>query len=117
MDDESMIDALAEEAGNLDAAPAVINPARMRDMRKAELIIQKMAEENHTKIKCIYNEPFKTMGSIEMEMKELNITDMESFKCAVLLADNLDIYPLLNGNIRVSFGFNGIVIPVMEEDL
>lgn len=113
------IDELAEAVAEEDRLPAVLNPVRVRDMRKAELILQKIADDNSakTKIQSRYNEPFKSMGSIELETKSLRVTDIESFRRASLLADNVDIYPLTDGNVRISFGFHGIAIPVMEEEL
>lgn len=116
-EDESIIDALAEAAGKEDADPAVINPVRMRDMRKAELLMNEVARENRAKIKSVYNEPFKTMGSIELEAKEIHISNVREFLQALLLADNLDVYPLTTGKIKMDLGFHRIAIRVMEDDL
>ena len=117
MENDEWLDGLASAAAEVDANPAIINPPRLRDMKKAESIVSEMIAGQKVKMTGRYNEPFKSTGSINLETKSLNLHPTKDFVRAALLADNVDIYPMTTGKIMISFGFNSLAIPIMEEDI
>lgn len=58
---------------------------------------------------CEIHQPSKNMAHVTIEEKEVTFPDAAVFSELAKAADNVDIYPKTNGNVVVSFGFNGIL--------
>lgn len=56
--------------------------------------------------------PFSNMGVISFEGKKVYFEDSGVFAEMAELADNIEVYPKLNGNIHINFTFYKISIPV-----
>lgn len=57
-------------------------------------------------------EPFKTMGSVSIEAKQLEFDSPEWFARAAEFASNTEVYPLAKNRIRLTFTFHGITTPI-----
>ncbi|MBR4894007.1 MAG: hypothetical protein IKZ36_02275, partial [Kiritimatiellae bacterium] len=64
------------------------------------------------KIECKQHEFNANVAVIRVEGVSLEITNAEGFARAAEFATNTEIYPLTNGNVRMTFTFHGLLIPV-----
>lgn len=115
-ENDDAIDSIAKLLDEIDKNPAVINPRRIHDMKSAFDIVDKTFASSSVKISYKVNEPFKNMGSITLEGKNILFNDPKVFLEIATLANNVDIYPLVNGKIRMSFGFNDIAKYTVEDN-
>lgn len=49
------------------------------------------------------------MGSISIELESLTISDPVAFANLIHTADNFEVYPLTNGNVRLSIAFRSVL--------
>lgn len=49
------------------------------------------------------------MGSISIELESLMISDPVAFANLIHTADNFEVYPLTNGNVRLSIAFHSVL--------
>ena len=89
---------------------SVLNAKRLNSMYKTRDILYSLFEEDDVSIECHYNEPFKSMGYISVVGEDFTVYDMKRFYEAVAYADNIDIYPLTNGNVKIDITFHGLMI-------
>ena len=54
------------------------------------------------------HEPVNSMGVVTVENGSINIMDTKWFTRAVSMSSSLEVYPLINGKVRMEFGFHGL---------
>ena len=106
--EESVLLAIAEEIKRDEAKTAFLNPERVLDMRTVLSLLRCIRSGKDLSISYQLNAPFKSMGCITVEGRNITITDPESFRKAVDIASNVDIYPLANGWVCMDFTFHGL---------
>lgn len=89
----------------------IVNPRKMKYFQTAHnSIIHVMNACNpDAKIEIAVNEFNDGSASITVETDELIVKNMGMFINVIDNASNFEIYPLLDGNIRFSVTFNGIM--------
>ena len=92
--------------------PAVLNPIKIQQMQFSYGVIKYLTQNTDAKMSYALNEPFKSMGSISVEGKNLAFTNSEWFARACEFASNTEVYPLTNGKVRLTLTFHGLVRPV-----
>ena len=55
------------------------------------------------------NKPFKGMGCVGVECRNLDFTNAEAFKEAVKLSNNFEVYPKVDGSFQMNFTFYGML--------
>lgn len=95
-----------------ESKPAVLNPIKIQQMQFSYGVIKYLTQNTDAKMSYALNEPFKSMGSISVEGKNLAFTNSEWFARACEFASNTEVYPLTNGNVRLTLTFHGLVRPV-----
>ncbi len=110
MKDDKELDALIEALGKRiqkqDSKTAMMDLSRYKKMQEAYGILRGLIHETaETSVTYEINEPFKSTGSIMVEGHSIEITNTEWFCKAVALADNFEVYPLVNGKLRMAFTF------------
>lgn len=95
-----------------ESKPAVLNPIKIQQMQFAYGVLKYLTKGTGAKLTYALNEPFKSMGSISVEGKNLTFTNAEWFARAAEFASNTEIYPLTNGKVRLTLTFHGLVRPV-----
>lgn len=92
----------------------MLNIERVRDMNRAyKSIVESLsAAECSAKVSCGYGELGSKSGCITVEGREINLTALGCFAYAASLADNTEVYPLENGNVRMAFAFHRFLIPI-----
>lgn len=92
--------------------PAVLNPIKIQQMQFSYGVIKYLTQNTDAKMSYALNEPFKSMGNISVEGKNLAFTNSEWFARACEFASNTEVYPLTNGKVRLTLTFHGLVRPV-----
>lgn len=94
-----------------ESEPQVLNLPRMLQMVQAYKQLQSIACEDW-KIATVVHKPVTSMGVICIEAEDLIFDRMTEINKVLISADNVEIYPLTNGNIRMTIAFHGITKPV-----
>ena len=92
--------------------PAVLNPIKIQQMQFAYGVLKYLTKDAGVNLTYALNEPFKSMGSISAEGKNLSFTNSEWFSRAAEFASNTEMYPLANGKVRMTLTFHGLVRPI-----
>lgn len=95
-----------------ESKPAVLNPIKIQQMQFAYGVVKYLTKNTDAKLTYALNEPFKSMGSISVEGKNLTFTNSEWFARACEFASNTEVYPLANGKVRMTLTFHGLVRPI-----
>lgn len=109
---DSVIAAVGEAIITDEAKPALINPIKIQQMQFSYGVLKYLTKNTGVKLTYALHEPFKSMGSISVEGKNLAFTNTEWFSRAAEFASNTEIYPLTNGKVRMTLTFHGLVKPV-----
>lgn len=91
---------------------AIIDPIKVQQMQFAYGVLKYLTKNTDAKLSYALHEPFKSMGSISVEGKNLAFTNAEWFSRAAEFASNTEVYPLTNGKVRMTLTFHGLVRPV-----
>lgn len=91
---------------------AVLNPIKIQQMQFAYGVLKYLTKGTDAKLSYKLNEPFKSMGSISVEGANLTFTNSEWFARSCEFASNTEVYPLANGNVRMTLTFHGLVRPI-----
>lgn len=97
-------------------AVKIIDQERYELMLSKALELEKLlsAEYESGEIKADVNEIFN-IGSISTELPDLSITDTKAFSQIISAANNFEIYPLKNGNLRLDITFQSVLRTIKEE--
>lgn len=110
---ERFLDALSALILADERRTSVLNIARFQEMQAAWEILRALARDMEgVKLTCAAHEPFKSMGYISLEGESLEIPDPVPFARAAALADNLEVYPLASGRVRLTLTFLGLTTPI-----
>lgn len=85
---------------------------RMRQMQFTHAVLKYLTKGTDIKVFYKLHQPIKSMGSIFLEGKEICFSHAEWFSRAAEFASNVDIYPLVNGKVRMAFTFHGLTAPI-----
>lgn len=92
----------------------VLNPAKYNDMLRSYAILQRLFPAPKAQITYQLNEHFRGVGSIRIETQLADISDPTALLVVVRAANTFEIYPLLNGKVRIAFTFADIATAVEE---
>ena len=109
---DSVVVTVGEAIAVEESKPAVLNPIKIQQMQFSYGVIKYLTQNTDAKMSYALNEPFKSMGSISVEGKNLAFTNSEWFARACEFASNTEVYPLTNGKVRLTLTFHGLVRPV-----
>ena len=104
---EETIRELAMMIEEQESEPQVLNLPRMHQMVQAYKQLQSIACDDW-KITTVVHKPVTSMGVICIEAEDLIFDRMTEINKVLASADNMEIYPLTNGNIRMTIAFHGI---------
>ena len=75
-----------------------------------QTLLQKQSDEGEIILEIL--DEFN-MGSVTVELPELQIYNPADFIKVISECDNFEVYPLTNGNMRLSVTFHGVLRSVM----
>lgn len=89
----------------------IVNKERMKVMDLAYKRLEKIIHEYtpDAKVEVNMNVINDGSASISVETDELVVHNVQDFISIIKEANNFEIYPLNNGNIRIAIMFNGIM--------
>ena len=89
----------------------VVNRKRINAMENAYNTIKKIIHEYtpEADVEINMNTVNDGSASISVETDELVVHDVHEFISIIKDADNFEIYPLNNGNIKIAIMFNGVM--------
>ena len=113
---EEMLDGIVNSVEDMIIADeektAVLVPEKLQKMQFVHGVVKYLTKGTKAKVTYSLHTPFKSMGSVFVEAEEIKFYDMKWFERIVQFADNVDIYPLTNGKIRMAITFHGLVRPI-----
>lgn len=87
---------------------ALLNEDRLKQLEFTYLAMRYLTQGTDAVVTYKLYEPFKTMGSVSVEGKSLEFDDPMRFARAAEFASNIEIYPLANDRVRLTFTFHGL---------
>lgn len=119
MSDEEVTDALdgivftvGEAVLEDDNKTAILSENKYKQMQFTYAVLKYLTKGSGASLSYKLHQPFKSMGSITIEGNELTFGNAEWFSRAAEFASNVDIYPLTNGKVRMTFTFHGLTTPI-----
>lgn len=88
--------------------PSTLQPIRLQMMNFSYSVLKRIAEENGMTVSYELHKPFQSMGSIRLEGEDLVFLQCKQLARAISFADNIDVFPLTNGRIRLVLTFHGL---------
>ena len=109
---DNVVVAVGEAILEEESKPAILNPIKIQQMQFAYGVLKYLTKNTGAKLTYALNEPFKSMGSISVEGKNLSFTNSEWFARAAEFASNTEVYPLTSGKVMMTLTFHGLVKPI-----
>lgn len=112
--EEELFDALVDYLKQLPKAQLkVINPERYLLMFKTAAKLKCLLSQD-VEAGSIYIDVLEefNMGSVSTELDSLTVLNTEVFADIVSPADNFEVYPLTNGNVRFTITFYSVLLSV-----
>ena len=109
---DSLLDAVGELIEKEDQQAQILNFPRVKQLEFALEALKILLKDQDVKITSKLNEPFKSMGSVSVEGKNIMFSRTKWFNRVAGVASNVEVYPLTNGNIRMTFTFHGLTVPL-----
>ena len=105
---EGMQDMVAEDEGKT----TIINPLRLAQIKFTYSVMKYLTRDTDAEVTYKLSEPFKTMGSVSVEGKVLELAGSKWFARAAEFASNTEVYPLAKNRVRLTFTFHGLTAPI-----
>ena len=105
---DDLVYGIAEEVKLGEAEPAVINPVKVYQLKFVHAVMKYLTKGTGAKVTYDLHKPFRSMGNVSVEAKNLAVRNATWFNKAARLANNMEIYPLTNGKFRMTFTFHGL---------
>lgn len=105
---DSYISDIGWEIEENESKPSVLDPARLDQIKVCYEALQYMTKGQNVVVSYKLNKPFNSMGSISLEGDIINFKRPEWFVRIASIASNIEVYPLVNNAIRMTFTFHGL---------
>lgn len=112
---DSLIKDFARLVKEEELAPSVLSEAVMNQL-EFTYECMKYLTRGYAKVTYELCQPVKTMGVVTVEGSSISIAETEWFARALEFASNVEIYPLLDGNVRMEFTFHGLTKYIRPEE-
>ncbi len=107
---DSFCDYISQGLIPKDGDIAVLDPQAMKQFATVYNVVKSSIKNKGVKITYGINEPYVGSGFIRIEGTKIEITNTKVFSKAAKLASNFEVYPLVNGKLRMAFAFSGLVL-------
>lgn len=105
---DSLTELIGEQAENENNRTAIINPDKIKGVLYTYKVLKYLTKGTEAKVTYKLNEPYRSMGSVNVVGKNLIFSKPEWFMVAVKLASNFNVYPKTDGTVRMDFTFHGL---------
>ncbi len=103
---DNLIDALAQKIAEDESGVYVANSQRVQCVELVHEAMKRIVNGVGIKILCEMNEPYASMGAVSVIGKEIVVTDTKVFAMAARLADNVEVYPKVDGTTQINLTFH-----------
>lgn len=105
--DYAIIEAIGAAIEAEEAEPQVLNISRMLQLAAALRKLKAIAWDSW-RVTCALHEPYTSMGVISIEAPEFTFESIQELNKVLENASNVEIYPLVNDNLKMNITFHGI---------
>lgn len=113
---DALVELLGDDIEREENAPVMLNTQCFERMRRVEAGLKYVLKSQPVQISHKLHEPFKSMGSISVEGTDISFCNTHMFVKIAQLASNVEVYPLTNGTVRLTFTFHGLTTSLDKED-
>lgn len=106
---------LGERIAKDESGVSIMNPMREENVDFVYKVLRYLTRDDDSVTLKRDDVMYPSMASISLEAEAVTFTDMKWFLRAAEFASNLDVYPLTNGKIRMTFGFHGMTKKLSED--
>lgn len=106
---DALVEYLSEAMQPRDGAVRVLNPLRIDNVRLCASVLKKFVLGEDAKIEWEIHKPIESAAYISLEGKSLFLNDTRWLARVGELANNMEVYPLADGSIRMTFTFYGVM--------
>lgn len=86
----------------------IMNLPRVKQLEFAYEVLKILLAGQDALISYKLNDPFKSIGSVSIEGRNVAFSKIEWFIKAANVADNMEVYPLTNGKLRMTLTFHNV---------
>ena len=109
---DALEQALFAEIAADESKTTMLNMPRLQQMEFCHSVLQTIMKGEPVRISYKLYKPFKSMGSITVEGKCLDIHDMKWFSRICEFASNTEVYPIRGNSVRMTFTFHNLTTPI-----
>lgn len=91
-----------------DEKPSIIVPSKVKEVLFIYSSIKRLFEGSYVKVSYKLHQPLSTIGTIHIEGKIIELQNTKTIMELCSKANNFEIYPLTNGNVKMSLAFYGL---------
>lgn len=106
---DAFIEYLSDVIKPRDGAVYALNPFRINNVRLCASVLKKYVVGENVKIEWEIHKPIDCAAYISLEGKSLMLEDTRWLSRVGSLANNMEIYPLANDGVRMTFTFYGVM--------
>lgn len=103
---DNLIDALAKKIAEDESGVSVADSQRVQCVELVHEAMKHIVNGVGIEILCEMNEPYTSMGAVSVIGKEIVITDTKVFAMAARLANNVEVYPKVDGTTQINLTFH-----------
>lgn len=107
---DASILSIGERVAAEDAATQILNFQRTRELQLLYEALKMLLHGQNVEVSYRLNEPFKESGSVTVEGARVVFADPKWFRGLADLANNVEVYPLVNGKLRMTFTFHNLTV-------
>lgn len=86
----------------------LLNPLRVDHVRLCAAVLNRFAKGNGLTTECKLNEPIQSSAYISLEGETIIMDNTKWLSRVMALANNVEIYPLSTGGVKMTFMFYGV---------
>lgn len=105
---DDLIEYIQEAIDPNGSSVKVLNPMRVDNVRLCAAVLNKFAKGEDFYMECEIHKPIESSAYISLEGKTISMDDTRWLARVGSLANNMEVYPLSTGGIRLTFMFYGI---------
>ena len=110
---DELIDSLRDRIESDESKEMALNEKKVNQLLFTYATLKYLTKDDEdVEVSYKIGEPFKITGSVSVEGTEIEFSSGKWFSRAAKFANNVEIYPLVNGKVRITFTFHSIAVPV-----
>lgn len=107
---DAFIESLGKAIAKEENVTSLVKVERVKDVVDTYKAMRKMMKGAKAKVSYKLYKPFRSTGSVSIIGKNIPVKDIKAFVQCAKTASNINVYPKLDGTIRIDFTFHGLTI-------